>query len=219
VTRTPPTSTTTSTTSLRVLADQAAGCTRCDLYRDATQTVFGEGTKRASVMLVGEAPGDAEDRQGEPFVGPAGRILDQVLDELQVDRHTLYVTNAVKHFKWTPRGKRRIHQKPAAGEIAACNVWLLAEIALVKPSLVVAMGATAARSLLGRPVTISSTRGSVIAATDDRPAVVVTIHPSAVLRAKGADRDDLIAGLRADLGLAFREATPTTGAPLPGDAR
>jgi uracil-DNA glycosylase len=195
------------TRSLRVLAAEAQTCTRCDLYREATQTVFGRGSERATVVLVGEAPGDVEDREGEPFVGPAGRLLQGVLDDLGVDRRALYVTNAVKHFKWTARGKRRIHQKPNAAEIVACHAWLDAELALVEPRVVVAMGATAARSVLGHPVTIAKARGSVIEEPDGGPAVVVTIHPSAILRAKGTDRDELAAGLRDDLRLAVRHAS------------
>jgi DNA polymerase len=165
-------------------------------------------------VLVGEAPGDVEDREGEPFVGPAGRVLDDILDELGVDRRTLYVTNAVKHFKWTPRGKRRIHQKPNAAEIVACHQWLERELAAVRPNVVVALGATAARSVLGRPVTISTTRGQVL--HDHDPTVVVTIHPSAILRADGSDRRSMTTGLRNDLRLAFEHAHrsgPGAGSP------
>lgn len=194
--------------SLTTLAQAAAGCTDCDLYRDATQTVFGRGTARASVVLVGEAPGDVEDRTGEPFVGPAGRLLEDALDELRIDRRTVYVTNAVKHFKWTPRGKRRIHQKPTAAEVVACHHWLTEELAAVRPAVVVAMGATAARSVLGRPVTISKARGQVLDDLD--PPVVVTIHPSAILRAERDDRSMMAASLRTDLRLAFDHAAKAT---------
>ncbi len=167
--------------SLDELAHQAAGCRRCPLWRDATQTVFGEGPRDAKVVFVGEQPGDQEDLAGKPFVGPAGRMFDAVLEEAGVDRDITYVTNAVKHFKFEPRGKRRIHSKPNAGEIQACRWWIGQELDLIKPELVVALGATAAQSLLGRPVPVTKERGNVIE-RDDGVRVFITIHPSYLLR-------------------------------------
>lgn len=163
------------------LRDEARGCTRCPLYRPATQTVFGEGPVTARMMLVGEQPGDQEDLAGHPFVGPAGQMLDKALAEAGIDRAETYVTNAVKHFKFTARGKRRIHAKPDAGEIDACRWWIEQERMLVRPSLTVALGATAARSLLGKAVTISRTRGQQLALSDGG-AGWVTVHPSYLLR-------------------------------------
>ena len=159
----------------------AAGCRGCELWQRGTQTVFGEGAAGAVVMLVGEQPGDQEDLAGRPFVGPAGRILDQALDEAGIDRTRTYVTNAVKHFKWEPRGKRRIHQKPAWTEIAACKPWLELEIALVSPRVVVCLGATAAQSLLGRQFRVTRQRGDLIPSTLAE-YVTATVHPSAILR-------------------------------------
>jgi uracil-DNA glycosylase family protein len=190
---------------LAAVAAEAAHCTRCDLYRRATQTVFGEGPAGAKLMLVGEQPGDREDIAGHPFVGPAGRLLSEALAEAGIEPGDAYVTNAVKHFKWTPRGKRRIHEKPNAVEIQACATWLEQELRLVGPQVVVCLGTTAARAVLGRPTTISSVRGQVL--DDHDPPVVVTIHPSAVLRAReGDDRATLRAGLVADLALAHDAA-------------
>lgn len=180
------------------LRSAAAGCEGCDLFRNATQTVFGEGPGRARYMLVGEQPGDQEDRQGHPFVGPAGRILDRGLEEAGMDRDEVYVTNAVKHFSFTERGKRRIHQKPTAAEIEACRPWLDAELAAVRPGVVVVMGATAARSLLGRAFRVTRQRGEPVPMGD--ALAVATIHPSAVLRAP--DRDAAYAGFLADLRVA-----------------
>jgi uracil-DNA glycosylase len=168
--------------SLKTLREEAAGCTRCDLYKRGTQTVFGEGSRRARVMLVGEQPGDQEDRQGRPFVGPAGRLLDQALVAAGIDRGDVYVTNAVKHFKWEPRGKRRIHQKPNAREIAACRPWLDAELAAVRPEVVVALGATAAQALFGRSFRVTKMRGQEVATTL-APHALATVHPSSILRA------------------------------------
>jgi uracil-DNA glycosylase len=160
----------------------AAGCKACDLYKKGTQTVFGEGPQRSVIMLVGEQPGDAEDLAGHPFVGPAGRLLDRALEEAGIDRRRVYVTNVVKHFKWEPRGKRRIHAKPNAGEIGACRPWLETEIALVKPRVLVCLGATAAQALLGKTFKVSKQRGTIVASSL-APIVTATIHPSSILRA------------------------------------
>ncbi|MGR6924165.1 UdgX family uracil-DNA binding protein [[Actinomadura] parvosata] len=187
---------------LNALHDAAAHCEGCDLYRNATRTVFGEGPKQARFMLVGEQPGDQEDRQGHPFVGPAGRVLDRGLQEAGIERDDVYLTNAVKHFSFTPRGKRRIHQKPTAAEIDACHPWLDAELAVVKPEVVVVLGATAARSLLGRSFRVTQHRGEPVPLGE--AVAVATIHPSAVLRAP--DRDEAYAGFLADLQAAARIA-------------
>jgi uracil-DNA glycosylase family protein len=168
--------------TLAELAQEAAGCTACDLYRNATQTVFGEGGEKAELMLVGEQPGDREDIEGEPFVGPAGRLLDDALVAAGIDRADVYVTNAVKHFKWQPRGKRRIHQKPNATEVAACKRWLEAEIDTVRPELIVCLGATAAQALLGSSFRVTKQRGEVIESLDGR-RITATVHPSSILRA------------------------------------
>jgi len=160
----------------------AAGCKACDLYKRGTQTVFGEGPPKAELMLVGEQPGDAEDLAGHPFVGPAGRLLDTALEEAGIDRSQVYVTNVVKHFKWEPRGKRRIHAKPNAAEIGACRVWLDVEIALVKPRVLVCLGATAAQALLGKSFKVSQQRGTVVP-SPLAPIVSATVHPSSILRA------------------------------------
>ena len=199
------TSRTARTARLEAVAAEAAGCTRCDLYRRATQTVFGEGAVGARLLLVGEQPGDREDLDGHPFVGPAGRVLETALTEAGVHPADVYVTNAVKHFKWEPRGKRRIHKRPSAGEIQACHTWLEQEVALVRPRVVVCLGATAARAVLGRPATISSVRGQVLDGPGDVP-VVVTIHPSAVLRAPDDARAAARRGLVSDLALAHGAA-------------
>ena len=166
---------------LQALRKRAAGCTDCPLYANATQTVFGEGSSRARVMLVGEQPGDKEDVEGHPFVGPAGRILDRALDEAGVDRKLTYVTNAVKHFKWEPRGKRRMHKTPAQREIDACYQWLEREMQAVRPSLIVALGATAAKVLLGPRFRITQSRGQV-QQREGLPDVLATYHPSFLLR-------------------------------------
>jgi uracil-DNA glycosylase family protein len=162
--------------------EAAAGCKACDLYARGTQTVFGEGPKRAEIMLVGEQPGDAEDLAGHPFVGPAGKLLDRALEEAGIDRRIVYVTNVVKHFKWEPRGKRRIHAKPKAGEISACRPWLDTEIALVKPRVLVCLGATAAQALLGKTFKVTRQRGELIESSL-APMVTATVHPSSILRA------------------------------------
>jgi uracil-DNA glycosylase family protein len=168
--------------TLSKLREIAAGCTACDLYKRGTQTVFGEGARHARVMFVGEQPGHEEDLAGRPFVGPAGRLLDRALVEAGIDRSTVYVTNVVKHFKWEPRGKRRIHAKPNASEIGACRPWLEAELAVVEPSVVVCLGATAAQALLGRQFRVSAERGRWVK-SPLAPRVMATVHPSAILRA------------------------------------
>ena len=162
----------------------AARCTDCPLFANATQTVFGEGPGGARLMLVGEQPGDAEDLAGHPFVGPAGRLLDQALADAGIDRGRVYVTNAVKHFKWEPRGKRRMHKTPAQREVEACMQWLEGEIAAVRPELVVALGATAAKALLGARFRFTASRGRIVR-TPGRPPVLATFHPSYLLRLNG----------------------------------
>jgi DNA polymerase len=189
--------------SLSRLRAEAAGCRACPLWRHATQTVFGEGSAPATVMLVGEQPGNEEDKQGHPFVGPAGTLLERALDEAGIARSRVYVTNAVKHFKWEPRGKRRIHKTPAQREIDACSRWLSAEIATVQPRLIVCLGATAGRAVLGHAVRIGALRGTVYVAPE-RPEqqVAVTYHPAYVLRQRDQDRfaeayRELVSDLRA----------------------
>ncbi len=185
--------------SLSALHDAEAACTRCPLYRNATQVIAGEGPRHAQVMLVGEQPGDQEDRQGHPFVGPAGRILDRAIVDAGIERKQVFITNAVKHFKFEPRGKRRLHKKPSTSEIDACRWWLNLERGIVRPRVVVAMGATAVRGVLGRPASISSLRGEVLRGDRDSQ-VIVTIHPSFVLRQQDDDsRDREYEGLVADL--------------------
>ena len=185
--------------SMAQLRESAAGCTGCDLYKCATQTVFGEGAGRASTMLVGEQPGDQEDLVGRPFVGPAGKILDKALAEAGIVRRDLYVTNAVKHFKWEPQGKRRKHKKPTATEIAACRPWLEAEIEVVKPRVIVCLGVTAAQAVFGKAVRLNEMRGRPWS-TSIAPIVFVTVHPSAVLRHPDAvERDREYRGFVEDL--------------------
>jgi uracil-DNA glycosylase len=171
--------------SLTQLREAVQRCRGCELYRNATQAVFGEGARRAAVMLVGETPGDKEDLAGRPFVGPAGRLLDEALAQAGIDRAQAYVTNAVKHFKWTARGKRRIHQKPSWSEQVACRPWLEAELAVVRPRVLVCLGATAAQSLLGREFRVTRHRGELLE-SDLAEFVTATIHPSVILR----QRDD-----------------------------
>ena len=168
--------------SLSALKAAAADCQACDLWKKGTQTVFGDGSRRANVLFVGEQPGNEEDLTGKPFVGPAGKLFDNALEEAGIDRKQTYVTNVVKHFKWEPRGKRRIHKKPNAVEIAACRPWLEAEIALVKPEVIVALGATAAQALLGPQFRVTKQRGQFIESTL-APYVMATVHPSSILRA------------------------------------
>jgi uracil-DNA glycosylase len=197
-------------TTLRALAADAAACTRCDLYRRATATVFGEGKAGAMLALVGEQPGDAEDTEGRPFVGPAGRLLDRALADSGIDRADAYLTNAVKHFKWEPSGKRRLHKPPNRTEIVACRKWLEAELVIVKPAVVVALGAVAGSSLVGPGFRVSQHRGQVEELTvgDWSGLLVTTVHPAAVLRtADRQARDDSYAGLVADLTLAGRTAS------------
>ena len=167
--------------TLRTLKTAARGCRACDLWRRATQTVFGDGATAAEVMLVGEQPGNDEDLAGRPFVGPAGRILDEALEQAGIDRARTYVTNVVKHFKWEPRGKRRIHAKPKAGEISACRPWLDAEIAVLRPRIIVCLGATAAKALLGNSFRVSVDRGRFVP-SELAPLVTATVHPSSILR-------------------------------------
>lgn len=192
------------THSLTKLRAAAVDCQGCELYRRATQTVFGEGPAPARLMLLGETSGDQEDRVGRPFVGPAGALLDRALVEARIDRGDCYVTNAVKHFKWTPRGKRRLHGKPNSREIFACRPWLNAEIAAVKPELIVCLGATAAQSLLGREFRITRNRGEILPDADGA-FVLATYHPSAVLRApRDKDRERMRNELASDLKVAAR---------------
>jgi DNA polymerase len=180
------------------LAAEAAGCQACDLWRNATQTVFGQGPGDARIVVVGEQPGDQEDRAGEPFVGPAGRILDRALADAGLRREEVYLTNAVKHFKWAARGKRRIHQRPSHSEVVACNRWLSAELEIIDPEVIVVLGATAGQALFGSGFRVGAARGQVLD-LNGRP-VIATIHPSAVLRVQEpADREESYAGLVADL--------------------
>jgi uracil-DNA glycosylase len=202
-------------TNWQELKDEAARCTRCDLYRRATQTVFGEGRAGASVMLIGEQPGDQEDKQGHPFVGPAGRILDRALDEAGIDRSDVYVTNAVKHFKWTERGKRRIHQRPNGSEIRACGYWLDAELGSVRPRLAVLLGAVAGEAMFGSRYRVGEHRGKAEEASFGswHGLVAGTIHPSAVLRGPDQEsRDRAYADLVADLVVARDAAAGATTA-------
>ena len=185
--------------TLGKVREAAAECKACDLWRTGTQTVFGEGAAGATVMFVGEQPGNDEDLAGRPFVGPAGRILDQALEEAGIERTQTYVTNAVKHFKWEPRGKRRIHQKPNWAEMTACRPWLEAEIGLVKPKVVVALGATAGQTFLGRQFRVTKQRG-VPLESPLAPVVVATVHPSSILRAPDEDaRSEAMRDFVADL--------------------
>jgi DNA polymerase len=168
--------------SLQHLKEIAKGCTACDLYKTGTQTVFGAGAKHARVVFVGEQPGNDEDLKGEPFVGPAGKLLDKALVAAGIDRSETYVTNIVKHFKWELRGKRRIHKKPNALEIAACKPWFEAEVARLKPDVVVCLGATAAQAILGRNFKVTLQRGKPITGSEWAPTVIATVHPSSILR-------------------------------------
>lgn len=187
------------TDRLPELAQAAQGCRGCELYQDATQVVFGRGPATAKLMLVGEQPGDVEDREGEPFVGPAGKLLDKALAEAGIDPGSSYLTNAVKHFSHTVRGNRRLHQSPKRSHVVACNPWLAAELRAVHPKVLVALGATASQALFGPSFRLSQHRGEILQLPDTtEPQVIATIHPSAVLRA-GEDRQPMYAGLVADL--------------------
>lgn len=170
------------TRDLGALRKAAASCTACPLYKDATQTVFGAGAPDAEVVFVGEQPGDSEDREGRPFIGPAGKLLDRALAEAGIEREKVYVTNAVKHFKWEPRGKRRLHQKPNSRDIAACRPWLGAELHLLHPRVLVALGSTAAQTLIGTTVRVLRDRGKILE-SEFCPRTIVTVHPSSLLRA------------------------------------
>jgi uracil-DNA glycosylase len=194
--------------TLTSLQKEAAGCRACPLWKNATQTVFGEGPAKADLFFVGEQPGDAEDTEGRPFVGPAGRVFDEALAAAGINRRKVYVTNAVKHFKWEARGKRRIHQKPNAAETAACRPWLDAELEVVSPHVLVALGATAAQALLGRSFRVTKQRG-VPVESDLAPSVLATVHPSSILRApdEGARREQYAAFV-ADLEVAAKLVGP-----------
>lgn len=186
---------------IATLREEAAGCTACDLYREATQTVFGEGEgAHVRMVMVGEQPGDQEDVQGRPFVGPAGGVLDRALEEAGIDRAQTYVTNTVKHFKWEARGTRRLHVKPSASEVQACRGWLLAELSAIKPTMIVCLGAVAAQSFLGRTFSITRSRGLVIGNTPWAPWMMATYHPSALLRMPDeATREAALEHFTADL--------------------
>ena len=190
--------------TLSSLQKEAAGCRACPLWKNATQTVFGEGPAKADLFFVGEQPGDAEDTEGRPFVGPAGRVFDEALAAAGINRRKVYVTNAVKHFKWEARGKRRIHQKPNAAETAACRPWLDAELEVVSPHVLVALGATAAQALLGRSFRVTKQRG-VPVESDLAPNVLATVHPSSILRAPDeAARREQYSAFVADLEVAAK---------------
>ena len=198
--------------TVKSVREAAAGCKGCGLWERGTQTVFGEGPRRAEVMFVGEQPGDQEDLAGKPFVGPAGRLLDSAMVDAGIDRTKAYVTNAVKHFKWEPRGKRRIHAKPNWTEIAACRPWLDAEIALLKPRVIVCLGATAAQALLGKDFRVSRRRGELVE-SDLADVVTATVHPSSILRARDEDRElqlrEFVADLRKVAELLAAPAAPS----------
>jgi uracil-DNA glycosylase family protein len=183
---------------LEQLRDLARGCTGCDLYKRGTQTVFGEGPRKAEIMFVGEQPGNQEDKQGRPFVGPAGRLLHDSLEEAGFRDPSYYITNVVKHFKWVERGKRRIHKKPAMGEIRACRPWLDAEIEVIRPRALVCLGATAAQALLGAQFRVTKQRGEFVESSL-APLVTATVHPSSILRAESDDRDAQLAAFVRDL--------------------
>jgi DNA polymerase len=200
---------------LGALRSAAAGCTACDLYRDATQTVFGEGAAEAEVMLVGEQPGDGEDRAGRPFVGPAGRMLDQALEEAGIERRLAYVTNVVKHFKFERRGKLRLHKKPNAEQVHACFPWLEAELQVVQPRVLVLLGATAAQALLGSSFRVSRQRGEFLD-SDLAPQVLATVHPSSILRAPDEEARALAyKGFVADLAVVAEERATKAGGSAP----
>jgi uracil-DNA glycosylase len=185
--------------SLKTLREAARGCRGCPLWKIGTQTVFGEGSSAARVLIAGEQPGDREDLEGRPFVGPAGKILDQALTAAGIDRREVYVTNAVKHFKWEPMGKRRLHKKPGAREIAACRPWLDAELETLQPDVVVALGATAAQALMGPAFRVTHDRGKIFQDVPWANAFVATVHPSSILRGDPAERESALASFVADL--------------------
>ncbi|HET9780977.1 MAG TPA: UdgX family uracil-DNA binding protein [Candidatus Dormibacteraeota bacterium] len=192
--------------SVEQLREAAAGCHGCELWENATQTVFGEGAEHGRLMLVGEQPGDQEDLQGHPFVGPAGKLLERALDDAGIDRRLVYVTNAVKHFRWTRRGKRRLHEKPNAGQVRACKPWLDAEIEVVRPGLIVLLGATAAQAVLGPAFRVSKQRGEVLPSPYGVP-VLATVHPSSILRATDDEsREVAMSSFIADLKIAAKHA-------------
>ena len=197
-----------SSRSMAKLGEAAEACRGCDLWRDATQVVFSRGPASARIVLVGEQPGDQEDRAGEPFVGPAGKVLTDALEAASLDPSRVYLTNAVKHFRHTVRGKRRIHEKPSIGHITACHPWLEAELSVVRPHVVVCLGATAGRSVLGRSVRIGAERGKLIdPAQPDGPQVVITTHPSALLRLRDrSEWGEAFDGFVADLKVAVAAA-------------
>jgi uracil-DNA glycosylase family protein len=198
--------------SLTALRKAAAECRACPLWRTGTQTVFGEGAKSADVMLVGEQPGDREDLEGRPFVGPAGQLLDDALEQAGIDRERAYVTNVVKHFKWQAKGKRRIHAKPSWSEVAACKPWLEAELAVVKPLVLVCLGATAAQALLGKQFRVTKERGRLVE-SDLAPRVLATVHPSSILRAD--DREAQMRLFVEDLKVAAKLLRHAEGAASP----
>ncbi|TMG65067.1 MAG: UdgX family uracil-DNA binding protein [Chloroflexi bacterium] len=192
--------------SVEQLREAAASCQACDLWVEATQTVFGEGSEHSRMMLVGEQPGDQEDLQGKPFVGPAGRLLERALDEAGIDRRRVYITNAVKHFRFTRRGKRRLHEKPNAGQIRACRPWLDGEIEVVRPRIIVLLGATAAQAVMGPAFRVSKQRGEVLNSPVGLP-VVATVHPSSILRAADNEsREAAMSSFIADLRVAAKHA-------------
>jgi uracil-DNA glycosylase family protein len=192
--------------SVEELQKAAASCHGCDLWEHATQTVFGEGREGSKMMLVGEQPGDQEDLQGRPFVGPAGRLLEKALDEAGIDRRHVYVTNAVKHFRWMRRGRRRLHEKPNAGQVRACRPWLDAEIEVVRPRIIVLLGATAAQAVMGPAFRVSKDRGRVMSSTLGIP-VLATVHPSSILRATDDEsRDAALSSFISDLKVAAGQA-------------
>jgi DNA polymerase len=188
--------------TLNTLREAAKGCQGCPLYKLGTQTIFGQGKKDARLMMIGEQPGDQEDKAGKPFVGPAGRLLDSALEEVGIDRDDVYVTNAVKHFKWEPRGTRRIHAKPNAREIQACKPWLTAELQVVKSQRVVCLGATAAQALMGKDFRITKSRGEIFRDTPYAPWLMATVHPSSILRAPSEDREAAYRAFVEDLRVA-----------------
>jgi DNA polymerase len=188
--------------TLPALREAAAECRGCPLYKTGTQTVFGEGSRDARVVMIGEQPGDQEDRAGKPFVGPAGKLLDEALEEVGIDRGEVYVTNAVKHFKWEPKGTRRIHAKPNSREVAACKPWLMAELEVVKPEMVVCLGATAAQALMGKEFRITRSRGDIFRDTPYAPWLMATVHPSSILRVPSEDREAAYRAFVEDLRVA-----------------